>query len=309
MKILLAGGTGVLGRRVVPLLVGKGGGHGVTGVARTPEKATLLTTLGATPVALDLFDEGAVRRAAAGCDVVINLATHIPSASKAFLPGAWRENERINRLGAANLAEAVLAAGSGGKFIQQSFAPIYVSAGDQWIDEHAPVQPASYNKAVLDAEAAADRITREGGTGIVLRFAYFYGPDSDHTLDLIKSVRRGWALTLGPADAFVPAISLDDAATAVVAALGIAAGVYNVADNEPVPRREFVDALARALAVKPPRLLPSWMSYVAGSIGESLARSQRISNDKLRGASGWAPQYPSVREGWRALVAADMIQV
>jgi nucleoside-diphosphate-sugar epimerase len=306
MRILLAGATGVIGRRVVPHLAALG--HTVTGVARTPEKATLLAGLGATPVALDLFDEAAVRRAAAGHDVIINLATHIPPVSRAFLPGAWRENDRLRRLAAANLADAALAVGAE-RFIQESFAPIYVGADDHWIDEQGPVRPARYNKAVLDAEAAADRITREGGKGIVLRFAYFYGPDSAFTLDLIRSVRLGLALTLGSPEGFVSSIAHDDAATAVIAALGVPAGVYNVADNDPLPRREFVDALARALDVPPPRLLPSWLSHVAGSIGETLARSQRISNAKLRAAGGWEPLYPSVRAGWRAIVAEDVIQV
>ena len=306
MRILLAGATGVIGRRVVPLLVAQG--HTVTGVARTPEKRTLLAGLGASPTELDLFDADRVRRAAQGHDAIINLATHIPPASRTFLPGAWRENDRIRRLGAANLADAALGAGIG-RFIQESFAPIYADAGEQWIDEQAPVRAARYNKAVLDAEAAADRIAREGAAGIVLRFAFFYGADSAFTRDLVRSVRRGLALTLGPPDGFVSSISHDDAAAAVVAALRIPAGVYNVTDDDPLRRREFVDTLAVALEVPLPRLLPPWLAHVAGSIGDTLSRSQRIPNTKLRAASGWAPKYPSVREGWRAVVAEDMIQV
>ncbi|HEX9285210.1 MAG TPA: hypothetical protein VF879_06030, partial [Nitrospirales bacterium] len=229
--------------------------------------------------------------------------THIPPSARAFVPGAWRQNNRLRRLVSHNLATAALAGGVG-RFIQESFAPIYEDAGDRWIDEDAPVRVARYNRAVLDAEAAAARVTGEGGTGVVLRFAFFYGPDSDFTQDAIRYVRRGRAPVLGSPGAFISSVSHDDAATAVAAALAVLAGTYNVSDDRPVRRREFVDALAEALGVPPPRFFPRWLTVLAGSLGETLARSQRIANRKLRTASGWAPRYPSVVEGWSAVVAA-----
>jgi nucleoside-diphosphate-sugar epimerase len=98
-------------------------------------------------------------------------------------------------------------------------------------------------------------------------------------------------------------VAHDDAATAVVAALNIRAGVYNVVDDEPLRRREYFAALAKALGVPPPKLPPLWLGRLTGSVGETIARSLRISNRKLREESGWAPRYPSVREGYRAVVA------
>ena len=75
-------------------------------------------------------------------------------------------------------------------------------------------------------------------------------------------------------------------------------------DDEPLRRREFFDSLAGVLGVAPPRLPPPWLKYLFGSLGEMLARSLRIPNRKLRDACGWAPRYPSMREGWPAVVAA-----
>ncbi len=295
-RVFLAGATGVIGRRVVPLLVAAG--HRVTAVGRAPDKRAALERAGAAAIELDLFDPAAVRRAVAGHDVVINLATHIPASARAFFPGAWRETNRMRRLVSHSLATA---AGTS-RFIQESFAPIYEDAGDRWIDEDAPVRVARYNRGVLDAEAAAGRVTRDGGTGVVLRFAFFYGADSDFTRDAIRYVRRGRAPVLGSPSAFISAVSHDDAATAVIAALAVPAGTYNVSDDRPLRRREFVDALAEALGVPPPKFFPRWLAVLAGSLGETLARSQRIANGKLRAASGWAPRYPSVVEGWRAVV-------
>ncbi|OLC73458.1 MAG: hypothetical protein AUH78_13575 [Gemmatimonadetes bacterium 13_1_40CM_4_69_8] len=300
-RVFLAGATGVIGRRVVPLLVAAG--HRVTAVGRAPDKRAALERAGAAAIELDLFDLAAVGRAVAGHDVVINLATHIPPSARAFVPGAWRENNRMRRLASHNLATAVLSSGAG-RFIQESFAPIYGDAGDRWIDEDAPVRVARYNRAVLDAEAAAARVTRDGGTGVVLRFAYFYGADSDFTQDAIRYVRRGRAPVLGSPNGFISSIAHDDAAAAVTAALAVPAGTYNVSDDRPVRRREFADALADALGVPPPKFFPRWLAVLAGSLGETLARSQRIANRKLRAASGWAPRYPSVLEGWSAVLAA-----
>jgi len=301
MRIFLTGATGVLGRRALPLLTGAG--HSVTAVARRPQSRADLAREGASPIELDLFDANAVGKAVAGHDAVVNLATHLPAGFRAFLPGAWKENDRIRRVVSANLVDAALAGGAA-RFIQESFAPVYPDRGDQWIDERVPIAPVAYNRTVVDAERSAERFSGGGGTGVVLRFALLYGPDSWFTRDLIRYVRRGWAQVPGAADAYISSVSHDDAAAAVVAALGAAPGIYNVVDDEPMRRREFFDSLAGVLGVPPPRLPPPWLKYLFGSLGEMLARSLRISNRKLRDACGWAPRYPSMREGWPAVVAA-----
>jgi nucleoside-diphosphate-sugar epimerase len=301
MRIFIAGATGVVGRRVVPALLGVG--HEVTAVGRTAEKREALARAGAMPVEVDLFDAGAVARAVTGHEVVINLATHIPSSTRMLLPGAWRENGRVRRVASANLAEGALAGGAG-RFIQESFALAYPGKGESWVDETVPIRPARYNRAVLDAEGAAGRFTEHGRVGVVLRFAGFYGPDSPQLADLVKYVRKGFAPMPGGPEAFFPSVSHDDAAGAVVAALGVPAGVYNVVDDEPVRHREYVEVLAGALGVRAPRLMPPWMTPLFGSLGETLARSVRLSNRKLREAAGWSPWYPSVREGFPAVVAS-----
>ena len=137
---------------------------------------------------------------------------------------------------------------------------------------------------------------------MVLRFAFFYGHDSSFTHDMISYVRKGWAPALGSPSGYVSSISHDDAAHAVVAALDLPGGVYNVVDDEPLRRREFFDTLAAALGVAPPRFPPAWLSRITGSIGETLARSQRISNARLKRHGDWRPRTPSVRQGWPTLV-------
>jgi nucleoside-diphosphate-sugar epimerase len=298
--VFVTGATGVVGQRVVPELARLG--YHVTAVGRTPEKRAQLARWGAEGVALDLFDRAAVERGLADQNIVINLATHMPSSSfKMMLPWAWRENDRVRRDGSAILVNAASAAGVS-RFIQESFAPIYEDAGDAWIDERSPVRPAAYNRTVLDAERSAERFTERGGIGVVLRFASFYGPDSMVLREMAGMVRRGWSPLPGRGDAYWSSVSHDDAASAVIAALGIPSGTYNVSDDEPLTRREWVDALADAVGVRHPRSMPTWLARVGGSTMRLLSRSQRLSNAKLRGASGWGPTCRSAREGLAASV-------
>jgi 2-alkyl-3-oxoalkanoate reductase len=100
---------------------------------------------------------------------------------------------------------------------------------------------------------------------LVLCFAALYGPDSAQTHDLIAFDCKGWAPIPGHADAFFCSMAHDDAATAVIAALGVRTGVYNIVDDEPLCRQEFLGSLATALGVARPRLPPAWLTPLYGS--------------------------------------------
>lgn len=296
MRIFVAGATGVVGRRAVDRLIEAG--HDVTGVARSPAKAAQLHRQGATPVTVDLFDAAAVKEAVAGHDVVINLATHIPPMSQAALPRAWAENDRIRTEVSRNLVDAALAAGSD-RYIQESISFLYEDAGDGWVTEASPLQVPAYARSTQVAEVEAARFAAAGGAGVVLRFALFYGPDSHGTLDLLRLAAHRLPPAPGAAASFISSLATDDAATAVVAALAVPSGTYNVADDEPVTRGEFGRTVATALGVRPPRQGLSVMARAAGSKTELLMRSQRVANGTFREASGWVPAFPSVREGYR----------
>jgi nucleoside-diphosphate-sugar epimerase len=303
MRTFVAGATGVVGGRVVPALVAAG--HDVRAVGRTPEKRRRLEQLGARAVEVDLFDAAAVRSAVGDAEVVINLATAVPSAGiRMMLPWSWREMDRVRRHVSANLVDAALADDDTRRVIQESFAPIYADGGDAWLDESAEVRPARYDRSVLEAEAQADRFTRAGRAGVVLRFAFMYGPDDPVTRQLLDGVRRGWFPLFGSPDAYGSWIAHDDAAAAVVAALDVPPGTYNVVEDEPMCRRNLAEGLARKLDVNPPRFLPGWATALGGGIAATVARSLRISNRKLRQASDWTPRYPTTLEGLEAIVRA-----
>jgi nucleoside-diphosphate-sugar epimerase len=261
----------------------------------------LVEGLGARAVDLDLFDAGAVSRAVVGHEVVCNLATHIPRTSKMALPRAWAENDRLRTEAARNLAGAALEAGAD-RYVQESIAFLYADGGDDWLDEGSPIDAVANLATALEAEASAARVTAGGAQGVVLRFATFYGPGSHTTRDTVSLVRRRLAAGFG-AERYISSLHTDDAAGAVVAALGAPAGTYNVGDDEPLTRREYFDSLARALGVGLPRIAPAGGARLAGKRAAVLARSQRVSNRRFTEASGWSPRFRSAREGWPEVLA------
>lgn len=281
MRIFIAGATGVVGRRAVRLL--RSAGHEVVGHGSD----------------LDLFDPSAVGRAAAGYDVVINLATAIPSGARMALRSAWETTARLRTEGSRNLAD--VAADGGARFIQESAVTVYDDGGDTWLDESAPTRNGPILGPPLRAEQHAAMVN-----GVALRFGLFYGPDAAHTQDEVALARRGFAATVGDADGYQPDLHLDDAASAVVAAIEAPPGTYNVTGDEPVTRGERTTVLAAVVGRERLRTPPD----LAGRLGTAriLARSRRVSNTRFRDATGWAPAHPSIREGLPPVVREILAQ-
>jgi nucleoside-diphosphate-sugar epimerase len=185
--------------------------------------------------------------------------------------------------------------------VQESFALIYPDRGDAWIDESVAVSPAGYAESVLDAERSASRFTDGGGTGVILRFAALYGPDST-LAEMIRVLRKGWSALPGDPRAYFSSLAQDDAAAAVVAALGAPPGTYNIGDDEPLRRAEWAGSLASALGLPRPKPFPPWVARLGGSAMRFMSRSERISNRKFRDATGWRPTYASAHDAWSDVV-------
>jgi nucleoside-diphosphate-sugar epimerase len=298
MRVFLAGGTGAVGGHVVPALIGAG--HDVSALARSEAKAQRVCDQGATPVRASLFDEGALTRAFTGHDAVVNLATAIPPPTRFALARAWRANDLVRTLGSATVAAAARSAGVA-RLVQESITFMYPDRGADWIDEDVALDPVPRTRPNEEAEQNARTF---GADCVVLRFGLFYGPGSDLTDLILSSARRHAATAFGRPDDYFSFAHLADAASAVVAALDAPAGTYNVCDDEPLTWRGHADATAAAVGVRPWLRTPGRLTRLAGDRAAPFSRSLRVRNGKLRAAAGWAPAYPSSREGWRATVAA-----
>lgn len=304
MKIFVTGATGVLGRPVVRRLVAAG--HTVRGLSRSPANAALLRQLGAEPVAADLFDAASLRAALQDGDAVLHLATKIPPTSRAGRLSAWAENDRIRRDGTHALVTAALASQPTRTFIYPSFALVYPESGDAWIDAANTIAaPTAIQRTTLDAEAEVARFaSATGRRGLSLRMGAFYGLDVPSAQDQLRIARMGFSPVPGRPEGYLPLIWVDDAASAVVAALDRGdSGVYDIVDDNPLRRAEITAAMAAVVGRKRLRPLPAWLMRLVGGPGvDSLSRGQRVSNRRFKAATGWAPSVPDAHAGLPRLV-------
>jgi nucleoside-diphosphate-sugar epimerase len=166
---------------------------------------------------------------------------------------------------------------------------IYPDRGSGWTDEDVPPDRYPMSEANLAAEANTRRVTEGGRAGNVLRFGWFYGPGLPTAKRYSHKARRHVGLVVGRPDSYVSSIHLDDAATAVIAALDVAGGTDNVVDDEPLTKRAYADALAaaagRTMWVRGPRRAAALFGHRL----TSLSHSVRASNRHFREATGWEP--------------------
>src|SRR5450755_1198628 len=301
MRVFVVGGTGAIGSHAVPALIAAG--HTVAAVARTEGKAAVLTEQGAEPVMVSMFDRAALTVAFARHDAIVNLASALPPTNKFMSTRAWRENDRVRTEGSAAVVDASIAAGVG-RLAQESVSMLYPDRGAEWIDEDVPTDCYPMARANLAAEANANRFVEAGGVGVVLRFGWFYGPGATHSEEFFALARRHVCIAMGRPDTFVSSIHMDDGGDAVVAALDAPAGTFNIVDDEPLTKRDFVDALAAAVDKTAWLRVPGRAALLLGNRSTSLTRSLRVSNRRFKAATGWVPRHPSAREGWLATATA-----
>jgi nucleoside-diphosphate-sugar epimerase len=219
MNVFFAGASGVIGRRLVPLL--RDAGHMVTGTTRSPEKAAALRTLGAKAVVVDVYDARALLKAmfATHPDVVIHQLTDLPDTiDPQSYPEALRRNSRLRVEGTKNLVAAAEMSGAH-RLVAQSVAFAY-APGNEPHDECAPLDRAAEGarRTLVDGiiELENSVVRARALDAIVLRYGYFYGPGTWHA----TPTRR-------------PPIHVDAAAHAAFLAVTRGApGIYNIAEDD-----------------------------------------------------------------------------
>jgi 2-alkyl-3-oxoalkanoate reductase len=308
MKVFVAGATGVIGRRLVPMLVDAG--HEITAMTRSKAKAAALREAGAQPVVCDVFDADALRSAvvAAGPEVVAHELTDLPPALD---PRKMEEqaagNDRIRTEGTRNLVAAAVAAGAQ-RIVAQSIAFAYAPTGGTVKDENDPLfetAPWPWSRSVQALQELERLVTQtEGIDGIVLRYGFFYGPGSAYAREgyVAREVRRRRFPLVGAGGGVFSYIHVDDAAAATVAAVERGKpGIYNVVDDDPAPVREWLPDYAQALGAKKPFRVPKLIArLVAGAYTTQMATELRgASNERAKRELGWTPRYSSWRQGFR----------
>lgn len=162
---------------------------------------------------LELYDEEAVRRALEGIQAVYHLATRIPPPQAQGQPGAWDENDRLRSEASRCLVDAALAT-KVSVYVQPSVTFVYPP--EVPADEDTPVTPAANLGSMIAAEKQCRRFSDAGRQGVVLRLGLLWGPGTASD---------------APNNRYGATLHVADAGRALLAALDVPAGIYNVVSD------------------------------------------------------------------------------
>ena len=310
VRVFVAGGTGVLGRRLVPQLVARG--HQVTATTTSPAKLSRLAQLGAEAVVMDGLDAAAVGEAVAraGPDVIVHQMTGI-SMAHAGKPDLkhfdrWAAPTiRLRTEGTDHLLAAAEAAGIS-HFVAQGYANWNGIREGGWVKTEEDPLDLQVGTAAYTSMAALrhveDVVLKAGGA--VMRYGALYGPGA--TDDQVELVRARKFPLVGAGTGYASWVHLDDAASATVLAVEQkAVGVFNIVDDDPAPCNEWLPHLAACAGAKKPMRVPVWLArLLAGEVAVIMMTEGRgFSNAKAKAELGWQLRYPSWRQGFKEELA------
>jgi nucleoside-diphosphate-sugar epimerase len=299
MRVLVTGASGFVGHVTCRELLHRG--HEVSALVRRPGSQPV----GTEALAGDLTDATALAAAVreAAPHGVVHLAAEIATQRSADRVRA------VNVDGTRALLEACAAAGAP----KVVFASTVVTgdAGGVLLteDEPLPVQtPYGRSKQEGEALLRASRLP-----GVVVRPGHVYGPGGWFADEIVARLRQpGRFAVIGRGENLWDVVHVDDVARALVDALerAPAGETFHVADDEPIAYYDFIALSASALGVGRPRRIPAWVARLAAGSNAvaAVVRGARTSNAKVKRELGWAPRYPTAREGVPAAVA-DLLSV
>jgi nucleoside-diphosphate-sugar epimerase len=319
MTIFLAGATGAVGQRLVPLLIA--GGHRVIATTRTPAKLERLRAQRAEPVVVDGLDRDAVVKevASAQPDAIVHQMTALASMrSLKRFDAEFAMTNRLRTEGTRHLLAAAAAAGTR-RFVAQSYTgwPNERRGGRIKNEEDSlDSTPPKAMRETLDAIRKLEHMVTNtpGMTGTVLRYGSLYGPGTSlaNNGGIVELIRQRKFPLVGNGGGVWSFIHVDDAARATQLALERGAtGIFNVVDDDPAEVSIWLPALAQAVGAKPPIHVPGWIGrFAIGAAGLSMMTQARgSSNAKAKRVLGWKPEYASWRDGFRRGLSVDQPSV
>ena len=263
MRVFVAGGSGAVGRQLIPTLVAEG--HAVVATTRSSTKLATIRAWGAEAVVMDGLDPASVEAAVTGArpEAIVHQMTAL--ATLKDLRHFDREFALTNRLRTEGTRYLLHAAAKSGvrRVVAQSFTGWTNERDGSLVkDETAPLDPHPLKTMRQSLESIAEleqTVTNAVGMeGLVLRYGHFYGRGAPGFLD---AVRHGKLPVVGGGAGVWSFVHVADAAQATIAALDHGApGPYNIVDDDPAPAAEWIPFLAKVAGAKPPMRVPAWMA-------------------------------------------------
>jgi len=285
MKILIAGGTGAIGRPLIMELVSQG--HELIALTRSTDKARALADQGVKPAIADVFDVAALKSVVRNAEpeIVIEQLTALPQTyTIESMSAAAAFNHRIRLEGGANVLAAAKAAGVR-RYLRQSIA-FWGTPGQGLATEETPLASAASPGVAADLQVVNEierRLLESPDIeGIVLRYGFFYGPGTwfHPDGDVAQQVRQQKFPIVGDGAGVWSWLHVEDAAIATAAAAEIGKpGIYLIVDDQPLAVRRWLPAFAEWLNAPPPPQLSVEDAVSAG------ADDAVYYGTKMRGAS------------------------
>ena len=310
MRVFVAGGSGAIGRDLVPKLVAEG--HDVVATARSSAKLAGIRASGAEAVMMDGLDRASVTAAitAARPEVIVHQMTALAALTDLrHFDRKFAVTNRLRTEGTRYLLDAATRTGVR-RLVAQGFTGWpNEREGSPVKDETSPLDPhpPKAMRQTLDAFVEMEKkvTTTTGVEGLVLRYGNLYGPGSRA---LLEAVRRHKLPVVGSGAGLWSFIHVADAADATIAALDRGApGVYNIVDDDHAPAGEWIPYLAEVAGAKPPLHVPVWAGRLAAgeAVVSMMTQTRGSANTKARAILSWAPRHSSWREGFRSWVAEE----
>lgn len=301
MRVFVAGGTGVVGRRLVRQLVARG--HQVTATTRSVARLSQIEQLGGEAVVMDGLDAVSVGEVVARArpDVIVHEMTAIGGKPDLKHMDRWFATTNLLRTrGTDHLLAAAQATGVP-HLVAQSYAGWNGIREGGWVkteDNPLDLMVGTAAQPVMEAVRYLEVMVLQA-RGAVVRYGALYGPGA--TDDQVELVRKRQYPVVGRGTGYCSWVHLDDAASATVLAVEQQAkGVYNIVDDEPAPASQWLPHLAASAGARPPMRIPTWLArLVAGEVVVAMMTEGRgFSNAKAKRELGWELLYPSWRQGF-----------
>ena len=314
LKIFIAGATGFIGHHLVKAFHAHG--HEVYGLARDRARGKILENIGCTPIIGNLLTNGPWERSIEYFDVAIGCTKpgkrgQVPTMAE--VPALLKSHTDA----CAHLIHAVHDSKLRGVIL--TFGVLsYGDHGEEWVDEETEFHPIGYGRFIGPArQGLAHLADSQRVKAIFFAPAWAYGNGSWFKEQLLPAVVEGRAKIVGTGDNYMSFIHVEDLAEAYVLAaeaIGYAppaderpvTELINLADDEPMTQKEWLSRVSSALGKPAPGVISLEDSTKqAGELWtESMTCSTRVKNEKAKNTLGWKLQFPSVKEGLPAALAA-----